>query len=159
MTATQDVNSLVMGSGGRSATFKVHGDQTWGVIVHSELRQQTDFDTGELMFWQDGKPRMQAVFTLQTDEITDDEDDGMRKVYAKGQMLRAIQAAVLKAGAKGVADGGTLLVRYTGDAEPKRKGMSGEKQYFAKYQPPAHTTVLPDQPDDEEPPIPDDLPF
>ena len=160
MTTETDVNSVLMGSGGRSATFKTHGDQVWGEIVHSELRQQTDFDTNALLFWDDGKPRMQVVITLQTDEQTDDEDDGLRKVYAKGQMMRAIQQAVLKAGARGIADGGKLVVRYTGDAEPKRKGMSGEKQYFAKYVQPERTTVLPDQPTDDAPPIDEDsLPF
>ena len=157
MTQAIDPNALIMGSGAKSAQFKAHGDQVWGTIMSSEVRQQTDFDSGALLFWDDGKPRMQVVILLLTEEQEDDDDDGMRAVYARGQMLKAIRAAVVKAGAKGIADGGKLVIRYTGDAEPKRKGMSGAKQFFAKYEPPVSVTHLPDDaPADEDE---DSLPF
>ena len=144
MTTATDPNTVIMGSGARSAAFKQHGDQVWGTIISSEVRQQTDFDSGKLLFWDDGKPRLQVVIILMTDEQADEDDDGLRAVYARGQMLKAIRAAVVKAGARGISDGGKLVIRYMSDAQPVRKGMSGAKQFFAKYEPPANVTVLPD---------------
>ena len=138
-----DPNALIMGSGARSASFKEHKDRVWGTIISSEVRQQTDFDSGALLYWDDGKPRQQVAIILLTDEQSDDDDDGLRAVYAKGQMLKAIRAAVVKAVQRGIEDGGKLLVEYVSDAEPKRKGMSGAKQFFAKYEPPARMTELP----------------
>ena len=159
-----DVNAALMGGGGRSASFKNHGDRVWGEIVKSDRIQQRDFDSGEPLFWDDEKtqPRMQIVISLQTDEREDDEDDGVRKVYVKepSQMLAAMRLAVTKAGAKGIANGGKFLVQYVSDGEPKRKGMSGQKQYFVKYEaPPEGYMPMPDEQFDP-PPIDDsDLPF
>lgn len=161
----QDVNSVLMGAGGRSASFKKHGDQVWGVVVGSDMRQQTDFDDGSLLFWDDGKPKMQIVISLLTDERDDDEDDGLRRVYVKvpSQFLKAMRDAITKTGAKGIEDGGKFLVRYMSDAEPTRRGKQGQKQYFCKYEPPTRATVLPSDggPDyeDDVPPPDDDLPF
>ena len=148
-----DPNALIMGTGARSASFKNHGDRVWGTIISSEVRQQTDFDTSQLLFWDDGKPRLQVVITVQTDISDDDDDDGLRAIYAKGQMLKAIGDACRKAGAKGISEGGRLLVQYVSDAEPKRRGMSGAKQYFAKYEPPVTMVEIPDQPDEDELPF------
>ena len=157
-----DVNNALMGGGGRSAVFKKHGDRVWGEIINSSRMQQRDFDSGDLLTWDDGNPRMQIVISLQTDEREDDEDDGVRKVYIKepSQLLAAMRQAVTKAGAKGIANGGKFLVQYVSDGEPKRKGMSGQKQYFVKYEaPPEGYMPMPDEQFDP-PPIDDsDLPF
>lgn len=130
---TIDPNSFLMGGGVPSAKFKNHGDEVWGVIVDASVRQQTDFETNEPLYWQDGTPRMQLVITLKTEQHEGPDDDGQRRVYAKGKMLNTIREAVKKAGAEGIAEGGKLLVRYVSDGEPKRRGMSGEKLYMAKY--------------------------
>ena len=160
----EDANNFLMGAGGKSATFKKHGDECWGTIVHHEMRQQTDFDSGAVLTWDDGNPRMQLAVTLQTDEREDEDDDGLRRVYIKGQMQKVISSAILKAGEIGIKDGGQLFVRYVSDDDPRRQGMSGAKQYVAKYEPPS---VMPPSesggervPQDEEPPVePSDLPF
>lgn len=148
---SDDANNFLMGSGARSFKFEHLNDRVWGTVMSSELRQQTDFDTGQLLFWDDGKPRMQVVVTLLTELQEDDEDDQLRAIYVKGEMQKAVRAALVKAGARGLEDGGKLLVQYTGDGEPKRRGMSGAKLYYAKYEPPVQMTELPDQPDDEGP--------
>lgn len=150
-----DPNALIMGSGARSAEFKQHDDRVWGTVMSFVTRQQTDFQSGKLKFFDDGSPMLQVVITVLTDLHDDEDDDGLRAIYAKGQMLKAIGNACRKAGAKGIAEGGRLIVQYTGDAEPKGKGMSGAKQYFAKYEPPANTMEIPEQPDIDE----DDLPL
>ena len=149
-TQATDPNALIMGSGARSAVFHNHGDQVWGTIISAEVRQQTDFDSGSPLFWDDGKPRLQVAIILLTEEQVDDDDDGLRAVYAKGQMLKAIRSAVVKVGKRGIEEGGKLVIRYVSDADPKRKGMSGAKQYFAKYEPPTHITELPDSGDAED---------
>jgi hypothetical protein len=153
---TSDVNDFLMGSGGRSASFKNEKDMVWGDVVHSEVRQQTDFDSGELLFWNDGKPRLQLVISLQTEEQDDEEDDGVRKVYAKGNMLKAIRAAIAKAGARGIENGGKLAVQYVGDGPKPPRGFP-PKLYGAKYEPPVYSTALPDDPGDEPPPLDDEF--
>ena len=145
----EDANSFLMGAGGKSATFHDQGDQVWGSIVHYELRQQTDFESKALKVWEDGNPMMQVVVTLQTEAQDDEEDDGLRKLYVKGQMQKALGVAVVKAGATGIAVGGQLFVRYVSDGEPRRTGMSGAKQYFVKYEAPTLAVAAP--PEDGEP--------
>jgi len=136
------VNDFLMGSGGRSAAFPEVKALVWGEIVHSEVRQQTDFDSGDLLFWDDGKPRLQLVVSLQTDQREDDEDDGIRKVYAKGNMLKAIRTAIAKAGARGIANGGRLAIQYIGDGEKPKRGFAA-KIYAAKYEPPVQSVGVP----------------
>ena len=36
--------------------------------MEAESRQQSDLETGELLTWPDGRPRMMLVVTLQTDD-------------------------------------------------------------------------------------------
>lgn len=147
---TNDVNAFLMGSGARSAAFKEHGDRVWGTIMSSDLRQQTDFDSGKLLFWDDGNPRMQVRVMLLTELHEDDDDDGLRAVYIKGAMQKAVNTALVTANAQGIEDGGKLLVQYTGDGEAQGR-KNPPKLYYAKYEPPTHMTELPDQPDDSGP--------
>ena len=150
---TTDADSFLMGAGGRSAKFEKVNDRVWGIIMDSQLRQQIDLDTGKPATWDDGNPKMQLVVTLLTELHDDDDDDGLRKVYVKGQMQKAVGDAVRKVGAKGLRDGGKLFVQYTGDAEPTKRGFNGAKQYFAKYEAPVQETIVPQEAD------PDDVPF
>ncbi len=156
---TNEANAFLMGSGGRSAKFTQHEDEVDGSIISLETRQQTDFDSNALLFWDDGKPRMQLVVTISVAvEPEDQDDDLIRKLYVRGQMTQAVRKAVLDVGERGLAVNGRLFVRYVADGEPKRAGMSGAKQYIAKYQPPV--VAVPDEPDVyDDAPLPDDLPF
>ncbi len=144
-----DPNSLIMGAGARSAKFQNVKDQVWGQIMSAETRQQTDLQ-GTPKFYDDEKtrPMWQVRILLQTDDHEDDDDDGVRAVYARGQMLKAIGDACTKVGEKGIAEGGKLVIRYVGDAEPKQRGFNGAKQYLAKYEPPTHVTEIPATDDD-----------
>lgn len=168
---TNEVDGFLEGQGGRSARFPNIGDQVWGEVVNARVVQQTDFDSGALLFWDDGNPRMQLVITLATQEQEDDEDDGVRRVYARGQMATAIAKAVRATGAK-LRPGGQLVVRYTQDGPaPSRKGMSPPKIYFAKYEPPEPGALGAQDlesaapwedappPGEQDAPAPDDLPF
>lgn len=156
MTTQQmvDANALIMGSGARSASFKEINDQVWGTIMSSKVQQQRDID-GKPKFYEDGNPMMHVVITLLTELAEDDEDDGLRAIYAKGQMLGAIRSAIVRAGARGLADGGKLVIRFTSEKPPTKRGFNPTKQYIAKYEPPANVTALPDEPYLDE----EDLPF
>ena len=145
---TMDPNAFLMGTGGRSAKFKAVGDKVSGVIFGMEMRQQTSID-GDPLVWDDGKPRMQMVVTLLTKDHEDEDDDGLRRVFIKGQMQKAVRDAVMKAGQRGLGEGGELAIQYTGDAEPTRRGVSGAKQYRARYEAPQ--VAVPDDEDDAPP--------
>jgi hypothetical protein len=129
------VTRFLMGGGGKSASFKSAGDSVTGTITNMEERQQTDFDSGRPLEWDDGKPKMHLVISLLTEESVDEDDDGMRRLYVKGNLQRAIREAVLKSGSRTIKDGASLTVKYVGDDVPTRKGMSGAKKYAAVYEP------------------------
>jgi hypothetical protein len=118
------------------AKFPAIGTTYKGRLLEVDKQQQTDFDTGALLTWDDGTPRWQYVFTIQTDERSDDPaDDGKRRIFAKGQMLTAIKGALRDAGVRpgDVIEGGTLTVRYAEDGEAKPR-KAPPKIYKAKFE-------------------------
>jgi hypothetical protein len=135
MTQVQDVNALLMGSGGRSAKFEQAGDTIIGLIARVETRQMTEIGSGALRTWPDGNPRMQLVIQLQTDWQTDEEDDGLRNLYVPipSQMQKAIADAVRKTGEHGLGHNGKLGIKFVRTEKPKTKGYSGQKIYSASY--------------------------
>ena len=124
-----NANDMLMGGGAPSVKFSTIGTTVSGVISEPpEVQQVRDFQSGEPQYWPDGKPRQQIVVTLDTDE-------GDRRVFVKGQMVKAIRDAVKEAGADGLEVGGQLQVTYVGDGE--RKGnLNPPKVYRASYGPP-----------------------
>ena len=150
MTTTHDdaTDFLLGGEKVRSAKFETVGDTVKGTILDAQVRQQTDISTGELLTWDDGKPKQQLVITLQTDiredvVIGEDPDDGRRRIYVKGStkaesksMTVAVRDALRTAGAQRLDIGATLAVRYTGDGVATTRGFTAPKQYAAKYEPP-----------------------
>src|SRR5690348_8105410 len=105
-----------MGASIPSASFKEEGAKHQGVITAMTMRQAKKFGKeNELDYWPDGQPKMQAVITIRTDERDPEieDDNGMRRIYvASPNMRAAIAAAVKKAGATGLAVGGTLGVKF-----------------------------------------------
>lgn len=135
MSSTDDAaTKFVMGGGATAASFKKAGDSVNGIIADMVEKTQTDFDSGEPLAWPDGKPRNHLVVTLLTEEKDDEDDDGLRRLYVKGNLQRAIREAVIKSGSRTIADGGVLTVTYTGDDAPTRKGMNGAKLFTASYE-------------------------
>jgi hypothetical protein len=147
---SDNVNDFLFGGGGRAAKFENIGDKVKGIITDVDVVQQTDMDTNQPLTWADGRPRMQLVVTLETGERVDDNDDGMRKVYAKGgryevaegtgtSMKDAIADAVKKAGAGSLDAGATLVVAHTGLAKRTNRGFNPAKLYRAQYEAPVKT--------------------
>lgn len=141
--STPDVNSFLMGGGAPAAKFPDIGTTIEGRILDTEVTQQTDLDGNPKVWENNGKPMMQAVVTLQTDlrdpEIGD--DDGIRRLFVKGQMQTAVRDAVKAAGARELKHGGTLKVQYHADGERKKAGYNAPKLYRAKYTAPAISLV------------------
>lgn len=133
-------NDFLMGGGTISAKFPEIGTTVTGRIAREpEVQQQRDYATGELKFWDDGKPMQQLQVVLATDERDPEvaDDNGERALYIKGNLLKAVREAVRKAGAKGLDVGGTLTVTYSGDGEVSKRGFNPPKLYTAVYAPPA----------------------
>jgi hypothetical protein len=124
---------LLAPTGVPSFKFASIGDTVKGLVVAAESRQQTDLD-GNLKSWDDGKPMMQLVITLATD-LRDphiEDDNGHRRIFVKGEMLKAIKEVVGSESNKVTLEVGTdLAVKYIGDGEPTKKGYNAPKLFKA----------------------------
>lgn len=133
-----DALDSLMSTGAPSAKFPTVGTIVKGEIVRVDEQQQQDYKTGALKTWDDGSPMMQHVITLRTDERDPEvpNDDGERRVFAKGLMQKAITQAIRDSGAnKTQIIGGILAVQYSGDGEPSKPGFNPPKLYVAQFQP------------------------
>lgn len=129
---------------GPSAKFPDIGDSYTGIVLWSKRSPQTDFDTGEILHWNDGSERMQTLVGL-------DLGGGVTTtLYARGgtyslegatgtgeAMEPAIVRVVKQAGDDRIRKGAHLTVTHTGVAKPGKKGMNGAKLFTATYEPPA----------------------
>lgn len=149
-----DPNDFLFASGARSAKFEEVGDAIKGVVTSAEVKQATDLE-GNPKTWDNGDPVMQLVVTLQTDERDGDDDDGTRRLYAKGgnyeaasgtgtSMLNALRDAIKKAGATKLENGGQLTVKHTGLGKKKKAAHNAPKLYTAKYEAPSSSVDLDD---------------
>jgi hypothetical protein len=91
VTTQTDAQSFLMGTGVKSFKFDEVGKTVKGTVLSLDLQQQRDLKTKEPKFWDKEKeqPMMQLRIVLQTDAREDDNDDGQRAVYAKGNMQNA----------------------------------------------------------------------
>ena len=145
MSESKEAMDFLMSAGVPTASFNGPiGTTHRGEILAMEKRQQRDLDTNEPAFWEDGQPKWEIVFTIDTGVIDPsiENDDGVRKLYAKGQMLNAIRSAVKASGYRGDMVGGTLAVKYAADGPQKKRGFNPPKQYRAKFDPPVETDML-----------------
>lgn len=150
-----NANDFLMGGGGKAAKFENLGDQVSGTITNLQVSQQTSLEDSAPLTWNDGSPRMQLVVTLATDLHDDDNDDGLRRVYAKGgkfevaegsgaSMKDCIADAVRRSGAKNIEEGGKLTVAFTGLGKKTNRGYSAPKLFKARYEPPKQTVAVDD---------------
>jgi hypothetical protein len=126
--------------GGRSATFPTKGTSYSGTILSAPREvQQRDFKTKDPKFYKDGDPMMQTVIEVQTNQRDpeDDSDDGVRLVYAKGQMLAALRVALREAKIRSrqALVGATFTVTFVKQEKPERRGEDGQKIYEVKVTP------------------------
>lgn len=133
-------DDFLMSGGVPSAKFPVLGHTVSGRITERPtVEQQKNYEDDKLKFWDDGKPMMQLVVTLATNERDPEnpEDEGMRRLYVKGYMKNAVATAVRASGARGLEVGGILSVTYTQDGEKKNAKFNAPKLFSAQYVPAA----------------------
>ena len=81
---SKDIEDFLNGGGGKAAKFESLGDSVEGTITNVQLQQQTDMESNAPLTWADGSPRMQLVISLKTDASEGENDDGVRRLFAKG---------------------------------------------------------------------------
>ncbi|WP_432001197.1 hypothetical protein [Streptomyces sioyaensis] len=133
-----DAQDWLMGGGTKSASFDGAPPITnKGQIVDlPPLVQKRDFDTGDPLFWPDGRPKMLMQVNIQTDQRdpSDPEDEGVRALYLEFRKAAAVRDAVRASGAKRLEIGGTLSLTYTGDDHAAKRGKGNPpKNYSATY--------------------------
>lgn len=141
--AYDDLDDLFSGGGAPAVKFPTVGTSITGTITALEVRDSKDFDTGEVLTWEDGSPRKELVITVATSlrDASIEDDDGARRIFAKGNMFTAVRDSVRKAKAKKPEVGGRITVTYSADGEIKRKGYNAPKLYTAVYEPPTGVQV------------------
>jgi|SRR4029079_16333994 len=155
MSNSNAITDFLQGGGGKAFKFEQLGDFVEGEITDVELSQQTDMETQAPLTWSDGKPRMQLVVAIQTKLSEGENDDGIRKVYAKGgnyevasgsgkSMKDAIYDAMKKAEAPTIVEGGWIKIAYTGEGKKTNRGFSAPKLYKAAYKAPVQSVAAED---------------
>lgn len=127
---------------GPSAKFPELGSRYHGIVQWSRRVPQTDFDTGEILTWNDGSQRMQTLIGLDlgSGDSTTLYARGGKFIAEEGQgesMEVAIVRAVRAAGDDRIRKGARLTVTHSGLSKPAKKGMNAAKLFTAEYAPPA----------------------
>ena len=137
----------VLEGGSTSWNPKEIGDKIKGTIRGIKRVQQTDFTTGEPLFWSNNDPRMQTVVELQTNEREGDDDEGVRTVWLKGGRNYeaaegkgssgevALAMAAKDAGVTSIEEGSELTIVHSGLAKPTTRGFQPAKLYAMKLVP------------------------
>lgn len=124
----------VMQGGAPSAFSKDDpiGTSVEGEIVEIRAEQQTDFTTGEPLYYLNGKPKPQVVIHLQT-TLQDPNrvgDSGIRGVYVKGYNISQLRLACRQAGVGDHPDVGDHLKATFARTQPaKTRGYNDAKIY------------------------------
>ncbi len=141
----EDLRSGVKWWGGQGCDV---GDSITGIVVSASKEQQRDFDSGALMEWDNGDPRMESVVILDTD-LRDPEvenDDGKRALHlrggnyevAKGHGVsgeKALLEAINKSGIR-CDTGVRLTAQITGLAKITKRGANAAKLWTITMEPP-----------------------
>lgn len=124
----------VMQGGAPSAFSKDDpiGTSVEGEIVEIRAEQQTDFTTGEPLYYPNGKPKPQVVIHLQT-TLQDPNrvgDSGIRGVYVKGYNIGQLRLACRQAGVGDHPNVGDRLKATFARTQPaKTRGYNDAKIY------------------------------
>lgn len=131
MTAI-DVNDFLASSGSSAPALKFDtlGDTYEGVILDSEVRDVTDFKTGDVETYSDGRPKKQLHVTL-------DIGGEPRSLWAKGQLLAALREAL---NGEKLLNGGTIKVRFESEKKNDNPRLNAQKIYQVRYTAPAGGT-------------------
>lgn len=107
------------------------GDSFSGTITDLRTVQVRSYDSGDLEFWDDGKPKLQIEVTLATDYLDPslDADDGTRRVYLFGQKLAAAKLEMKAKGLAKLEKGMSFTISFTGTKPSSNKKYNDVKLY------------------------------
>lgn len=108
------------------------GTSVSGEITSIEAQQQTDFTTGEPLFYPNGNPKPQVVIHLKTSlhDQNREYDDGIRAVYVKGYNIANLRAASQQAGVGNFPRVGDQLTATFSSTKPaQQRGYNDAKLY------------------------------
>ena len=115
--------------------FTNAGDHVKGVIVEEpKTFPVNEYQTTTPKVGADGKPVMQVLLVLATDQPADDTHDGRWRVYLDKPLMKlAVRKALKDAGDCTLEVGGELSLEFTGYRETRGGGSA--KEFTAKYSP------------------------
>jgi hypothetical protein len=114
---------------------------TLEVLEPAKALQSTNFETGELDFWDAEKQRPKMAAVLNVHVIQGPHSIGEdRSIWAQipSNLFIALKEAQKAADAR-FGPGGTLHLRFTGEEPHKNPRFNAIKQYQAKYEPPTES--------------------
>ena len=140
----EDLQSGVKWWGGKGIGV---GDKISGIVVSAGKEQQRDFDSGALLEWDNGDPRMEAVVIISDTGLKDpevDNDDGTRALHLRGGNYevaegegtsgeKALLEAIQKSGVRCEA-GVKIQAAITGMAKPTGRGRNPAKLWTMKLE-------------------------
>lgn len=152
--APKDADDLIFGGGNTSVSF---GDRdagpgafVEGIVLSKRVQQDLNWKTKEPETWDDGEPKTHPVITLQTQERTDSDDDGIRDWHVKvskqpGGQSKELAEAVRKAN-PGVArptvePGAWIRCDYVAQV-PTAGGTA--RSFTVQYRTPADVALMPE---------------
>jgi hypothetical protein len=129
-----ELDRMLMGAP-EAVKFPEVGTTISGRIHRVYAVQQTDFETREPQWWDDGSPKMQVVAEIELQE-------GLRSLYISSKGLREAIREACRAAGSGLREGGYLVVKYEKDGELFRKGINPPKIYQAGYDAPGRKPIM-----------------
>lgn len=122
----ENFDELFASTGGKTLKPDTIGETLGGVIVSAESRQMTDFTTGEPLTWDDGKPCLQVVVTVDLGTTDTDGNPEQGCIYIKtwGEQRQALKEALKESGLdsmnKALAPGNHMSITFIGE-KPNEK--------------------------------------
>lgn len=116
--------------------FLEPGDSIAGIIVEEPRTfPLTEFNSKEPKIGPDGKPVMQILLVLATEQAADADHDGRWRTYIDKPLLKAAVLKALKAaGALTLAVGGEISIEFVGLRDTRGGGSA--KDFTVTYSPP-----------------------
>jgi hypothetical protein len=141
------LDEVLSGGGAKSAFTKESplGTTVTGTILDASTSQIHDYMTGKPKTWDDGRPQMQIVVRVQTEQRVDADDDGVRGVYIKtwGPWKESLMAAIKAIGkskpSEALVPGYGFTATFSG-TKPSQQG-SDTKLYTYRIEPRAQAAV------------------
>lgn len=115
-----------MSGGNEAVKFSSVGDSYDGTLLSITTRIDTDIQ-GNQKTWKDGTPMNVYLWECE-------DDEGVRTIWVRGNLVKALKEAAVKAGAKKQSDliGARVQIKHHALGEVKTKGFSPAKLFQAK---------------------------